>query len=71
MSLFWSWELFWRRKRTVNSCLHDGPAEAANFASYHQILNPCWSARAVGWRLLGVVERLVPNDPVVIGATRQ
>ena len=36
-------------KRTVSSCLRmTGRAEAANFASYHQILNrACWSPRAV------------------------
>ncbi|WP_352567698.1 MULTISPECIES: transposase [unclassified Mesorhizobium] len=57
-------------KRTVSSCLRmTGRAEAANFASYHQILNrACWSPRAVARRLLGpVVERLVPDGPIVIG----
>ena len=57
-------------KRTVSSCLHmTGRADAANFASYHQILNrACWSPRAVARRLLGlVVERLVPDGPIVIG----
>lgn len=57
-------------KRTVSSCLRmTGRAEAANFASYHQILNrACWSSRAVARRLLGlVVERLVPGGPIVIG----
>ena len=57
-------------KRTVTSCLRmTGRAEAANFASYHQILNRArWSSRAVARRLLGiVVERLVPDGPVVIG----
>jgi hypothetical protein len=46
-----------------------GRAEAANFATYHQILNRArWSPRAVARRLLGIViERLVPNGPVVIG----
>jgi hypothetical protein len=46
-----------------------GRAEAGNFASCHQILNrACWSPRAVARRLLGlVVERLVPDGPVVIG----
>lgn len=51
-------------KRTVSSCLRmTGRAEAANFASYHQILNrACWSPRAVARRLLGlVVEQLVPD----------
>jgi hypothetical protein len=57
-------------KRTVTSCLRmTGRAEAANFASYHQILNrACWSPRAVARQLLAiVVERLVPDGPVVIG----
>lgn len=46
-----------------------GRAEAANFASDHQILNrACWSPRAVARCLLGlVVERLVPDGPIVIG----
>jgi hypothetical protein len=57
-------------KRTVSSCLRmTGRAEAANFATYHQILNRArWSPRAVARRLLGIViERLVPHGPVVIG----
>jgi hypothetical protein len=57
-------------KRTVSSCLRmTGRAQAGNFASYHQILNRArWSSRAVARRLLGiVVERLVPDGPVVIG----
>jgi hypothetical protein len=57
-------------KRTVTSCLRmTGRAEAANFASYHQILNrACWSPRAVASCLLSlVVERLVPDGPIVIG----
>ena len=57
-------------KRTVTSCLRvTGRAEAANFASYHQILNRArWSSRAAARRLLGIiVERLVPDGPVVIG----
>jgi len=57
-------------KRTVSSCLRmAGRAEAGNFASYHQILNRArWSSRAVARRLLDiVVERLVPDGPVVIG----
>jgi len=57
-------------KRTVTSCLRvTGRADAANFATYHQILNRArWSSRAVARRLLGiVVERLVPDGPVVIG----
>jgi DDE superfamily endonuclease len=57
-------------KRTVSSCLRmTGRTHATNFATYHQILNRArWSPRAVARRLLGVVvERLVPNGPVVIG----
>ncbi|WP_262504239.1 transposase [Sphingobium sp. KCTC 72723] len=57
-------------KRTVTSCLRvTGRADAANFATYHQILNRArWSSRAVARRLLGiVVERLVPDGLVVIG----
>ena len=57
-------------KRTITSCLRmTGRAEAANFATFHQILNRArWSSRAVARRLLCVmVERLVPDGPVVIG----
>ena len=57
-------------KRTVTSCLRvTGRAEAANFESYHQILNRArWSSRAVAGQLLSiVVDRLVPDGPVVIG----
>lgn len=57
-------------KRTVTSCLRvTGRADAANFATYHQILNRArWSSRAVARCLLGiVVERLVPDAPMVIG----
>ena len=57
-------------KRTVTSCLRvTGRAQAANFASYHQILNRArWSSRAVARQLLGiVVEHLVPDGPVIIG----
>jgi hypothetical protein len=57
-------------KRTVSSCLRmTGRAGAANFATYHQILNRArWSPRAVARRLLAiVVERLVPDGPIVIG----
>lgn len=57
-------------KRTVTSCLRmTGRAEAANFATFHQILNRArWSSRAVARQLLEiVVERLVPDGPVVIG----
>jgi len=56
-------------KRTVTSCLRmTGRAQAGNFASYHQTLSCArWSSRAVARQLLGiVVERLVPDGPVVI-----
>jgi hypothetical protein len=57
-------------KRTVTSCLRmTGRAEAANFASYHQILSRArWCPRAVARQLLTmVIERLVPDGPIVIG----
>jgi len=57
-------------KRTVTSCLRiTGRAEDTNFATFHQILNRArWSSRAVARRLLAIlVERLVPDGPVVIG----
>lgn len=57
-------------KRTVTSCLRmTGRAEAVNFATFHQILNRArWSSRAAARRLLClVVERFVPDGPVVIG----
>jgi hypothetical protein len=57
-------------KRTITSCLRmTGRAQAANFATFHQILNRArWSPRAAARRLLYVVvERLVPDGPVVIG----
>jgi hypothetical protein len=57
-------------KRTVSSCLRmTGRAEAANFASFHHILNRArWSSRAVARRLLClVVEQLVTDGPIVIG----
>ena len=57
-------------KRTVTSCLRvTGRASAANFATYHQILNRArWSSRAVARRLFSIlVERLVPDGPVIIG----
>ena len=57
-------------KRTVTSCLRvTGRAEAANFATYHQILSRArWCPRAVARRLLAmVIECLVPDGPIVIG----
>ena len=57
-------------KRTVSACLRmTGRAEASNFASYHQILSrACWNPHAIAKRLLVmIVERLVPDGPVIIG----
>lgn len=57
-------------KRTVTACLRmTGRAEAGNFASCHQILNRArWDPHAVARRLLLLlVERLVPDGPVVLG----
>lgn len=57
-------------KRTVSACLRiTGRADAANFSSYHQILNRArWNSREMGRRLLVmIVDRLVPKGPVVIG----
>ncbi|WP_288081818.1 transposase [Shinella sp.] len=57
-------------KRTVTACLRiTGRAEASNFAAYHQLLNRArWNPRLLSARLLSViVERLVPDGPVVIG----
>lgn len=57
-------------KRTVTSCLRvTGRAEAANFATYHQILSRArWCPRAVARQLLAmVIECLVPDGPIVIG----
>ena len=57
-------------KRTVSACLRTtGRAETKNFSSYHQILNRArWNSRAMARRLLVmIVDRLVPDGPVVIG----
>ncbi len=57
-------------KRTVSACLRmTGRAEAKNFSSYHQLLNRArWDTRAMARRLLVmVIDRLVPDGPVVIG----
>jgi hypothetical protein len=57
-------------KRTVSACLRmTGRAGAHNFASYHQILSrACWDPRAIARRLLVmIIERLVPDGPIVIG----
>lgn len=57
-------------KRTVSACLRmTGRAETKNFSSYHQILNRArWNSRAMARRLLVmIVDRLVPDGPVIIG----
>lgn len=56
-------------KRTVTSCLRlTGRADAANFATYHQVLNRAsWSSRAVARRLYSIlVERLALDGLVII-----
>ena len=57
-------------KRTVSSCLRmTGRAAANNFSTYHQILNRArWDTHAMARRLLiMIIDRLVPEGPVVIG----
>jgi hypothetical protein len=57
-------------KRTVSACLRiTGRAGAKNFSSYHQLLNRArWNSHVMARHLLGmIVNRLVPDDPVVIG----
>lgn len=57
-------------KRTVSASLRmTGRAEAKNFSSYHQLLNRArWEPRALSRRLLAmIIDRLVPEGPVVIG----
>jgi hypothetical protein len=57
-------------KRTVSACLRmTGRAGAKSFSSYHQILNRArWNPHALARHLLSmVVNRLVPDGPVVIG----
>jgi hypothetical protein len=57
-------------KRTISACLRmTGRAAANNFSSYHQILNRArWAPHAVARRLLVmIIDRLVPEGPVVIG----
>ena len=46
-----------------------GRAEATNFSSYHQTLNRArWDTHAMARRLLiMIIDRLVPDGPVVIG----
>ena len=57
-------------KRTVSACLRmTGRAGAKNFSSCHQLLNRArWNPHVMARHLLGmVVNRLVPDGPVVIG----
>ena len=57
-------------KRTVSACLRmTGRAEAKNFSSDHQLLNRArWNSRDMARRLLVmIIDRLVPDGPVVIG----
>jgi hypothetical protein len=57
-------------KRTVSSALCiTGRAAASNFTCYHQVLNRArWSSLAIANRLLVlIIDRLVPDGPVVIG----
>ncbi len=57
-------------KRTITACLRmTGRSEAVNFASYHQLLNRArWRSAAMTRRLLGlIINRLVPDGPVIIG----
>lgn len=57
-------------KRTVTACLRiTGRAEVTNFAAYHQFLNRArWNPRLLSARLLSIiVERFMPDGPVVIG----
>ena len=57
-------------KRTISACLRmTGRAAARNFSSYHQILNRArWDSHRLARRLLiMIIDRLVPEGPVVIG----
>ncbi len=57
-------------KRTVSSALRiTGRAAVSNFTCYHQVLNRArWSSLAIASRLLVlIIDRLVPDGPVVIG----
>jgi hypothetical protein len=57
-------------KRTITACLRmTGRADASNFASYHHLLNRTrWRSAAMTRRLLMlIIDRLVPDGPVVIG----
>ncbi len=57
-------------KRTITACLRmTGRSDAVNFASYHQLLNRArWRSAAMTRRLLGlIINRLVPDGPVIIG----
>jgi hypothetical protein len=57
-------------QRTITACLRvTGRAGAGDFACYHHLLNRTrWRSKALTVRLLMlVIERLVPDGPVVIG----
>jgi hypothetical protein len=57
-------------KRTITACLRmTGRADAGNFASYHQLLNRVrWRSAAMTRRMLDlIIDRLVPEGPIVIG----
>jgi len=57
------------RFRTVAAVLRAaGLAEGTSFSSYHRVLSRArWSARGGGRHLGQLVERFVPDGPVVIG----
>ena len=57
-------------KRTISACLRmTGRAGTPRFSSYHQILNRArWDPRAIAnVLLLMIVQRFVPDGPIVIG----
>lgn len=57
-------------KRTISACLRmTGRAGTLRFSSYHQILNRArWDPRAIAnVLLLMIVQRFVPDGPIVIG----
>jgi len=57
-------------KRTITACLcMTGRTDAGDFASYHQLLNRAqWRSAAMTRRLLSlIIDRLVPDGPLVIG----
>ena len=57
-------------KRTITACLRmTGRADAGNFTTYHQLLNRVrWRSATMARRMLClIIDRLVPDGPVVIG----